>query len=122
MSGHGFPASHRLTESREFDAVLKGCSWRAGNRALLLLARPNQQGFDRLGMIVSKKSLALAVHRNRARRLIRESFRQSLNNPHEGQPFGMDIVVLTRPGVSAEKNLSATLTRLFRRLVQESRK
>ena len=112
MSGHKFPVSHRLVCSQEFDRVFKKCEFRLGNSALLFLAKPNHQGFNRLGMVVSKKSVPLAARRNRIKRQIREVFRHSLN----GEQVGLDIVVLTRPGVRETANLHALLTDSFRRL------
>lgn len=54
---------------------------------LWLAARPADGGRARLGLIVGKRVVRRAVDRNRAKRLIRESFRQ-----REGLP-AMDIVV-----------------------------
>lgn len=41
----------------------------------MVMVRPNQAGFPRLGMIVAKRLLGRAVDRNRVKRCIRESFR-----------------------------------------------
>ena len=57
--------------------------------------------YDRLGLIVAKKHVRLAVHRNRIKRLIRESFRHRLRNIH-----GIDAIVLARKGLG-ELNSSA---------------
>lgn len=40
------------------------------------MARPNQSGYARLGMVVGKRLLSRAVDRNRVKRCARESFRQ----------------------------------------------
>jgi ribonuclease P protein component len=58
---------------------------------LLALSHPNQQSHARLGIIVAKRYLKLAVDRNRLRRIIRESFRQ-----HKETLKGLDIIVLLR--------------------------
>ena len=50
-------------------------SQRARTDYVLVMARPNQVGFPRLGMIVAKRVLGRAVDRNRVKRCIRESFR-----------------------------------------------
>ena len=44
----------------------------------MVMARPNQVGFPRLGMIVAKRVLTRAVDRNRVKRCVRESFRLAL--------------------------------------------
>lgn len=41
-----------------------------------VMAKPNEQGHARLGMIVSKRQFPHAADRNRIRRKIREAFRQ----------------------------------------------
>jgi ribonuclease P protein component len=51
-------------------------------------------GYPRLGLAIAKKHLKLASHRNRLKRIVRESFR------HKQSDFaGVDIVVLSRPDV-----------------------
>jgi len=64
----------------------------------------------RLGLIVGKRFLPRAVDRNRAKRVIRESFRQAPNLP------AMDIVVrVAEPGASVSAD---TADRLFEALVR----
>jgi ribonuclease P protein component len=50
--------------------------------------QPNEVGIARLGLSIAARTLKLAVHRNRIRRIIRESFRQ-----HQQQLPGLDIIV-----------------------------
>ena len=52
-----------------------------------LIARPNALGVARLGIVVGKRVIKRAVGRNRAKRIIRESFRLTAGLP------AMDIVV-----------------------------
>src|SRR4030042_6054378 len=62
-----------LTKRREFDLVFKeGSSLALKN--LVIYARPNELGFGRLGLAVSKK-IGKAVARNRIKRLLREAMR-----------------------------------------------
>jgi ribonuclease P protein component len=62
-----------LTGRREFDLVFKeGSSLALKN--LVIYARPNELGFSRLGLAVSKK-IGKAVARNRIKRLLREAMR-----------------------------------------------
>ena len=85
-----FPATHRLLNSAEFDAVFKHNHFRVNDATLLFLAKRNEQGFNRLGMVISKKSLPRAVDRNALKRLIRETFRQV-------DAASLDVIVLSRP-------------------------
>ena len=61
---------------------------------MTVLLLPREEGPSRLGVAASKK-LGGAVERNRAKRLIREIFRQHTNPP------GLDIVVIPRPNLLA---------------------
>ncbi len=59
-----------------------------------MLARPNGLKEARLGLIVAKKNIRLAVKRNRIKRVVRDSFRlnqQSL--------VTLDIIFLARRGL-----------------------
>lgn len=67
----------RLVNKADFDRVFAD-SQRARTDYVLVMARPNQAGFPRLGMIIAKRLLARAVDRNRVKRCVRESFRQVL--------------------------------------------
>lgn len=62
-----------LTKRRDFDLVFKEGSSLA-SKNLVIYARPNELGFSRLGLAVSKK-IGKAVARNRIKRLLREAMR-----------------------------------------------
>jgi ribonuclease P protein component len=49
-----------------------------------------------LGLAIAKKSLRLAVERNRVKRIVRESFRLNQHGL-----TGVDIVVLSRKGIAS---------------------
>ncbi len=86
---HGLPASARIRRRPEFLRVYElGVRVRA--RLMTVIALPNTLGRSRLGIAATKK-LGGAVVRNRARRLVRELFRQGEIPP------GFDIVVIPRP-------------------------
>ncbi|MBO6703303.1 MAG: ribonuclease P protein component [Pseudomonadales bacterium] len=116
MSSHKFPVNHRLVHAHEFDRVFKECEFRIGNPALLFLAKPNHRGFNRLGMVVSKKSVPLAVDRNRIKRQIRETFRKTLTDT----PVCLDVVVLTRSKVRTAENLNGILADSFTNLLKRA--
>lgn len=90
-----FGRKQRLLLRREFDAVFNDPRLRLRRGPLWGAVRPNDSGVARLGLIVGKKVLRRAVDRNRAKRMIRESFRRQRRLP------AVDIVVrLTAARVS----------------------
>jgi ribonuclease P protein component len=87
---------HRLSRSRDFDAVYRhGRS--TATRYLVLYAFPREYGDSlgpRLGLAVSRQ-LGGAVERNRIKRRLRAAFEQI-----EGDlPPGNDYVLIARPGL-----------------------
>ena len=105
-----FGRTRRLLRKKQFDQVLRGASVRAGRGPLRLAARDNELEMARLGLIVGKRMLRRAVDRNRAKRVIRESFRQAGHLP------AMDIVV--RVAVPAAEVTVADAETLFAALVE----
>jgi ribonuclease P protein component len=111
-----FRPRQRLRTGAEFDAVFKRGA-RLDGRMFLLVAAPNGRGFDRLGLAVSRR-VGGAVERNRARRLLRESFRRV-----ERAPAGLDLVVVARPPLArqgqaeVDRELRERLLRIRRRAV-----
>jgi ribonuclease P protein component len=85
--------------------------------SLLLLAKQNTRGFNRLGMIVSKKGIPGSVQRNNVKRKIRETFRK-IEPEHD---LGWDIVVMTRPKINAEVDLTGYLQHSFTSLAEKLR-
>jgi ribonuclease P protein component len=103
------PASFRFTKSlrllcaADFKPVFDEAPFRASHQHFLILARLNQQTHSRLGLVMAKKHMRLAVERNRMKRLIRESFRL------QQQDFcGLDVVVLSRKGMDSLSNSDFT--------------
>lgn len=62
---------------------------------MLLLASANNLDHPRLGFVLAKKQIKLAVQRNRVKRLVRESYRLHLQ-----QIPALDFVVLARSGIA----------------------
>jgi ribonuclease P protein component len=88
---------HRLSRSRDFDAVYRqGRSVSTRFLVLYWFVRPeNGDGVEpRLGIAVPKQ-LGGAVVRNRVKRQLRESWRALL----ERVPAGNDYVLIARPGL-----------------------
>lgn len=68
--------------------------FRLDGRLFLLVVAANGLQHDRLGLAASRK-LGGAISRNRAKRLLRESFRRT---KHHGLP-GMDVVAVPKPEI-----------------------
>ena len=86
-----FSKQQRVRRSSEYKQVFEGGT-RLHGRYLTLLLRPNGSSTPRLGVVASRK-LGGAVDRNRAKRLIREMFRQRLQSRSS---IGVDAVVIPR--------------------------
>ena len=80
---------------------------------LTMLATPNNLGFPRIGVTLSKKRAKRAVDRNRIKRKIRESFRLK---QHKIPAF--DIIVIGKNGVVdlSQEELQQRLDYLWRTL------
>lgn len=88
----GFSKEKRLLTSAEYRAVFtEPMPIKSSSSYLTVLARPNEQAGAKLGVVVAKRNVRLAVRRNLMKRLIRESFRL-----HQDKLCGLDLVVLVR--------------------------
>jgi ribonuclease P protein component len=88
---------HRLSRSRDFDAVYRHGS-SASTRYLVLHWFPRElegDGAPRLGLAVPR-AVGSAVVRNRMKRLLREAWRDHLPSV----PAGHDYVLAARPGLA----------------------
>lgn len=90
MPSHRFSKAQRVRRKRDFQQVFDN-GFRVSSRYFTLLLAPGAGSSARLGIVASRR-LGDAVHRNRAKRLIREVFR--LNQPLPGA--GVDLVVIPR--------------------------
>lgn len=115
--GFSFCKSRRLLTSRDFSAVFDDSAVKAAHPQLLILAKPNQLNEPRLGMVIAKKNLRLAVNRNRLKRLIRESFRAK----HPYLP-PIDAIVLARRGTEhlSNEELFEILNQLWNRAAKRA--
>jgi ribonuclease P protein component len=89
MSAHGLSADRKLRRRNEFQRVFDS-GRRTHGRFFTIIAAPSDAPATRLGIVASKK-LGGAVVRNRAKRLIRETFRKA---PYSGRP--VDLVVIPK--------------------------
>jgi ribonuclease P protein component len=109
-----FPRHRRLITPAQFQSVFAAAR-RSGDRYFTVLYQESGGPDARIGFALAKKKLALAVTRNRVRRVGRESFRHERHNLR-----GLDIVVLGQPaaGLASKAELAASLSRHWRRLQQ----
>ncbi|MBT3037583.1 MAG: ribonuclease P protein component [gamma proteobacterium symbiont of Clathrolucina costata] len=110
-----FPRRCRLVKPGDYRRVFDDGE-RSSDGLFLVLARSNQLDCARLGLAVSKKSSPSAVHRNRIKRLIRESFR--LN---QVLLTGLDLVVVSRHGAVNAENRQClnSLEQHWRKMVEK---
>lgn len=108
-----FSRDKRLLSSNDFQRVFDKNSCRVANPSLLLLAVPNDRDHPRLGMVVAKKNIRLAVDRNRVKRAARETFRQ-----FQHQLDAVDIIFLARKGLAelTPKQQALLLEKSWRKL------
>ena len=99
MIDFGFPKDSRLLTSSHFKAVFDSAQYKISCRHFLILAIDNETERGRLGMVIAKKHVSKAIHRNRIKRLIRNSFRNTARSLS-----GLDIVVLARKNASELDN------------------
>ena len=93
-----FGTDYRLLRADGYAHVLKARS--VANKDLKVFFSQNNRTNARLGLIVSKKTLPRAVDRNRAKRVIRETFRC-----HSIKSRGLDIVVLLKAASALQAGL-----------------
>lgn len=109
---HRYTRESRLLTPKNFSFVFENAT-PVSSRTITILARKNQADLPRLGITIAKKRVKLAVHRNRLKRQIRESFRL---NAH--QLPNVDIVVIAKNGINDldNQNLRIQLDKMWKRL------
>ena len=90
----------RLLKPEQYEKVFQSPNIKQGNKYLLCLAHGTTLPYPRLGLVVAKKKIPLAVNRNRFKRLAREHFRK-----HFSQLPPMDLIVLARRDISGLSRL-----------------
>jgi ribonuclease P protein component len=112
-----FAPGVRLRSRVEFTAVQERGA-RVTSRYFTLLSLPRAGGTDRLGIIASRR-LGGAVVRNRAKRRLREIFRQS-NRLVAAQAHALDLVAIPRRELVAAPHAAVALE--FHRALDRSRR
>lgn len=95
-----FPSRHRIRQSKEFEQAFrhKGLT----NKWFTIHLVKSNHEFARLGMVVSKRTMAKSVSRNYTKRLIREIFRL-----HASKFPALDFVVRVRRSLTKETSAEA---------------
>ena len=114
-----FGKAKRLLNARDFGPVFDGPDARSSHRNLLLLAKSGNGPNHRLGLVIAKKNVRLAVQRNRIKRQAREFFRTLPTDVP-----AMDVVLLARRGMDKLDNaeLSTILQQQWQKLVRHTSK
>ncbi len=116
---NSFGKAKRLLNAKEYSRVFDGAEAKASHKHLLLLAKTNNGPGHRLGLVIAKKNVRLAVQRNRVKRIAREFFRTlPATEP------GLDVVLLARRGLGQLDNaeLSTILQQQWQKLVRHATK
>jgi len=87
----GFPKTSRLLNAADYKAVFSNAQFKVSSRHFLVLANRNSRSSARLGLVIAKKNVALAVQRNRIKRQLRNRFRHNRELLDQ-----LDLVVLAR--------------------------
>ncbi|MBQ6899376.1 MAG: ribonuclease P protein component [Firmicutes bacterium] len=86
-----------LRKKSDFDSIYnRGKS--VGDRYIVLFYRKNDLPYNRTGFLASKK-VGNSVQRNRARRLMKESYRHLQSR----LPIGYDFIIIARNTISGKK-------------------
>ncbi len=117
LPAYAFPKSARLLTPADYQQVFQRAQFKVSSKTVLLLAINNEQSRPRLGLVIGKKNIRLAVQRNRIKRLIRESFRLR----QQTLP-ALDVIVLARRGLDEQDNslLHAELNTLWDKLLKRA--
>lgn len=105
-----FPRGYRLTRPSEFDRVFRSARVRSRHGVIRLFAVSNDLSTARLGLVVGKRAVPRAHDRNRAKRVLRETFRR-----RRRELPSMDIVVQVT-GPAGKPEYRAALESLLARL------
>jgi ribonuclease P protein component len=110
-----FRKDQRLLNQALFAAVFADAPIRASHPNFLILARPNDLGYARIGLVIPKKHVRKANHRNNIKRVARETFRKE-----QHKLPAIDAIVLARRGaeIVPRQQLTSIFTGLWKRITK----
>lgn len=113
-----FGRTRRLLNAKDYQAVFDQVDWKASSRVILCLAKGNGLDHPRLGLVIAKKNVKLAVQRNRIKRIIRESFRL-----HQHQLPCADMIFLARSNLDqlSSQQIHAQVQECWQRLIKKAK-
>ncbi len=113
MAEFGFPKTSRLLTAADYKAVFDNAQFKVSCRQFLVLAMSTNRSSARLGLVIAKKNVALAVQRNRLKRQLRDTFRYNRERLSQ-----LDLVVLARKDADklGDEALRATIESLWQDL------
>lgn len=119
MADQSFGRKLRLLTASDYKAVFGKAELKVSSPQLLILAIKSGYEDPRLGLVIAKKNIRLAVERNRLKRLLRESFRK-----HQQLLIEMDIVILARSGSDKldNKNFVTLVEKLWQDLMRRQKR
>lgn len=85
-----FSRQQRLTNQEDFRKVWDS-AYKVKSNQWIAFCRVNDNALGRIGIIIKKQTVNLALTRNMLRRIVRESFRA-----HSSKLIGFDIIILLR--------------------------
>jgi|TARA_B110000261_G_scaffold99812_1_gene112536 ribonuclease P protein component len=103
MTDFDFSRQRRLLNAGDYRRVFEQAEFKVSDQHLLILARPSLHDHSRLGLVIAKKGIKLAVQRNRIKRIVRDSFR-TLCTQSNDFALPLDIVILSRKGLGEIEN------------------
>lgn len=94
MKKEGLSSKERLKKDKEFQIVFREGKKIWINSILLIIYKPNDLNYRRLGIVVSKK-IRKANQRNKVKRRVRELFRRN----KDLFPENCDIIIIPHPNL-----------------------
>ena len=94
MKKEGLSSKERLKKDKEFQIVFREGKKVWIDSILLIIYKPNDLNYRRLGIIVSKK-IKKATQRNKVKRRVRELFRRN----KDLFPENCDIIIIPHPNL-----------------------